>query len=193
MLPVQRAVRRDVRNRLVPRPIVPIPRGREDDVSAARGRRPGARSGRAHRDSRCRSSHRRRLRIERCLLADVRVDRRVSSCRSMSTSLHVSVADPRPRAWISHDDCTCRENHQIDRFAREQSFREIAPSLAQRRPPRARLLIEIEIQVRHRIAAHHHRNVGGVVERPRVRERAVTPLREQARRDPRARCTGECP
>ena len=45
--------------------------------------------------------------------------------------------------------------------------------------PGARALLEVHVHVCHRVATHHHRDIGGVVERPRVRERAVSPLGEQ--------------
>src|SRR5450759_624575 len=87
-------------------------------------------------------------------------------------------APPAPPANLARSR-TGGENQQINRLAGEEPLRQIVPSVTERRPPRASLLIDVQVQVRHRVAAHHYGDVGGSIERPWMREGAVSPLGEQ--------------
>jgi len=48
------------------------------------------------------------------------------------------------------------------------------------RPPRANRALEIDIEMRHRVAAHHHRDVGSGIERPGMGKRSIPPVIHQS-------------
>ena len=86
----------------------------------------------------------------------------------------------RARAHLAHPR-TVRQQQEIYCLAREECLHQRSPACRERRPARPLATVELEIQVRHRVAAHHHRHVAPAGERPRMRQHAMTERGDRTR------------
>jgi hypothetical protein len=66
-----------------------------------------------------------------------------------------------------------RQQQQVDRGAREQRVGRAAPARGELRPPRAGAARQLDVDVRHRVAAHHHRDLAPRRDGERVGDGAV--------------------
>src|SRR5690348_10522630 len=169
MLAVKSAVRADVRNGLIAGAEVPFAGRGEDDVAGA-----------------WRTRDRRDLNqavwvvgVDRRLVGGASVESAQVGAKAEWISAQSTIAETRPfvrddgRAAVARADLAAvyivRQQDQVDGWPREQCVGEMLPAMPQRAPERTMPLLELDVHVRHCIAADHHRRLRRERENPWMR------------------------